>query len=137
MEQQIIIEQPKKKPSTGMQLTSLILGVIGFGLAFGLYMGAIFRTVFNAIAMQSSDGAYVTGGVAGVVFCCVICLLCLVALILGVVGLVKSIRRPTRTVKGIIFSALGIDFAITGVVFAILSGVLTTVFDAILPLVLG
>ena len=135
--EQIIIEQPKQKPSTGVQLTALILGVVGFALSFGLYMGAIFRTVFTAVSMEYGEGgAYISGGIAGIMFCCLICALCLVAFILGVVGLVKSIRRETRTVKGIIFSALGLDFAVAGFVFAILSGVMAAITDYILPQVL-
>ena len=131
--EQIIIEQPKQKPSTGIQLTSLILGVVGFALSLGLYIGAIVRTVFNAIATETGEGSYATGGIAGVVFCVVICVLCLVAFILGVVGLVKSIRKPTRTVKGIILSALGLDFAVAGIVFAIISGVVATIMNTLLP----
>lgn len=133
MEQVIIVEQPKQKPSVGVQVAALILGVVGFALSFGLYFGAIFRVIFNIVAQETGNGSYVSGGIAGVVFGCLICLICFIALILGIVGLVKSIKRATRTVKGIILSALGIDFAAAGFAFVFISGVLSTVLNAVLP----
>lgn len=133
--EQIIIEQPQQKPSVGVQLTALILGLVGFCMAFALYFGAIFRTVFNFVALEQGNGGYISGGIAGIVLCCSICVVCLIALILGVVGLVKSIRRPTRTVKGIILSALGLDFAVTGIVFAIISGLFSAIFNAVMQFV--
>lgn len=132
MEQIIIVEQQKQKPKTGVQVASFVLGLIGFFMSFALYMGAIFYTVLNAIAIDSGNGQ-LSGGLAGVVFGGVICIICLTAFILGVVGLVKSIKKATRTVKGIIFSALGIDFAVAGCVFAFLSGAVATVINAVLP----
>ena len=45
----------------------------------------------------------------------------------------KSIRRATRTVKGIILSAIGLQFSIAGIVFAIVSGALSAILGSLLP----
>lgn len=131
----IVIEQPtQKNPSTGLQVAALIIGIVGFVLSFVLYFSSIFRVAISAAAMEfgNSEIAQISG-FGTVVLVCIVCIACLIGLILGVVGLVKSIRRPTRTVKGIVLSAIGLNFSIAGFVFAIVSGVLSSVFGMLLP----
>lgn len=113
--QQSIVIEPAKKP-IGLQVAALVLGIIGLGLAFMTYFATIFSNIGIAVAVDqhgATQGANIASGIIiGVdIF---LALFCLVGAILGIVGLVKSIRRPTRTVKGIVLSAIGLNCAIAG-----------------------
>ncbi len=113
-QQPIIIEpeNPKKKP-VGLQITALVLGIVGLALAFLAYFGTILTNVGVAVASEqygNVPGVAITSGVI-ILVDVLIALLCLAGLILGIVGLVKSIRRATRTVKGIVMSAIGLTLS--------------------------
>ena len=99
-----------KKP-LGLPVASLIIGAGGTGISTVLLMLAAMKFVGaaagSAVFGATSLGA---GGTVMIVISIVLMLLSIVGAILGVVGLVKSIRRASRSVKGIILSALGVDF---------------------------
>lgn len=116
-QQPIIIEPetPQKKP-VGLQITALVLGIVGMALAFLAYFGTIFGNVGIAVANGQYGNVHGVAVASGVVIIAdiLIAILCLVGLILGIVGLVKSIRRATRTVKGIVMSAIGLTLSEAG-----------------------
>ena len=130
-QQPIIIEpeKPAKKP-VGLQLTALIIGIVGMALAYLAYFGTIFSNIGVAVASEHY-GNVQGGSIASLVLVAVdalIAILCLVGLILGIAGLVKSIRRATRTVKGIVMSAIGLSLSEVGLVFMIIGMVMSGVF---------
>ena len=131
-QQPIIIEQAPVKPQKpiGLQVTALVLGIIGFVLAFPAYFGTILSNVGLGIAAGQYDTAQGFGVASGVILIVdlVIAIFCLIALILGVVGLIKSICRATRTVKGIVMSAIGITLSEGGLVLMIVGMVIGGVF---------
>ncbi len=113
--QQPIVIEPEKKP-IGLQVAALVFGIIGLGLAFMAYFATIFSNIGVAIAVDQHGATQGAGIASGIIIGVDIflALFCLVGLILGIVGLVKSIRRATRTVKGIVLSAIGLNCAIAG-----------------------
>ena len=135
-QQPIIIEQApvKTKKPIGLQVTALILGIIGFVLAFPAYFGTIFSNIGAVIAASeygNAQGFVVASGII-VIADVVIAIICLIGLILGIVGLIRSIRRATRTVKGIVLSALGITFAEAGLALMIVGMVIGGVFRVLI-----
>ena len=129
-QQQVIVEPAKEKKPVGLQITALVIGIVGFALAFVSYFGAIFSNV--GIAIAASEYGYTSGvstasGIA-IIANIVIGLLCLVGLILGVVGLVKSIRRATRTVGGIVMSGIGIMLSESGFILTVIGMIIGGVF---------
>ena len=135
-QQPIIIEQAPeqvKKP-IGLQVTALVLGIIGLALAFVAYFGTIFSNIGVAIAASeygSTQGVAVASGIT-VIADIVIAIICLVGLILGVAGRIKSIRRATRTIKGIVMSALGITFGEAGLALMIVGMVISGIFRVLI-----
>ena len=122
-------EKPAKKP-VGLQIAALIIGIVGLVLAYLAYFFTIFSNVGVAVASEhygNVQGVAIASGVI-IVVDALIAILCLVGLILGVVGLVKSIRRATRTVKGIVMSAIAITLSEAGLVFMIIGMILSGVF---------
>jgi len=111
-----VIEQPVRTPaSVKLQATALVLGIVGCALSCVGYFFSLFNGVmrveyayYNGTTAGSSVGIIL--GIIGLV-------LGIAALILGIVGLVRSIRRETRTVKGIILSAIGLNCALVAIAF--------------------
>lgn len=134
--QVIIIDPvPTKKP-IGMQIAALILGIAGMVLSYFAYWGT-FAGNAVAIGLFSTNNHAQGSGVATAAVLIVdllIALFCLAGMILGILGLIKSIRRATRTVKGIVFSAVGLSLAEGGLVLMIVgmvfSGVLRLLLDS-------
>ena len=115
-QQPIVVEPVKEKKPIGLQIAALVFGIVGLVFAFFAYFITIFSNIGIAIAADQGANINGVGIAAGVIIAvdALLAILCLVGLILGIVGLVKSIRRPTRTVKGIIFSAIGLNCAGAG-----------------------
>ncbi len=119
--QQVIVEPVKAKKTVGLQTAALVFGIIGMVFAFCAYFYSIFSNVAVAVAAENygvSEGLTAASGV-GLVIEVVIALFCLVGVILGIVGLVKSILRSTRTVRGIVMSAIGLNLAGAGLALSI------------------
>ena len=66
-----------------------------------------------------------------IVLALILIIICVIAIITGAVGLVRSIRRP-RTVKGIVFSAVGLCMGIGGLVFSFIGLFITGFFSIIM-----
>ena len=116
---QPVVVEPEKK-STGLQVTALVLGIIGLILSVILFVGLFANTMIAGIDHITEDGSYAMAGPGVVAVSCVlVAIVCIVGLILGVVGLIRSISRPTRTVKGIVLSAIGLCLSIGGLVFVL------------------
>lgn len=123
MEQYQTMEQIERKPvSTKLQLAALILGIIGLVSAIIHYCVSIYSSSLlfydSMTDAITSEGQMFKiqvdpNGTAMLIFGVVVFLVCLIAAVLGIVGLVRSIRRP-RTVKGIVFSAVGLSAGIGG-----------------------
>ncbi len=127
--QQPVVIEPEKKP-IGLQIAALVFGIIGLGLGFMAYFATIFSNIGVAIAVDqhgATQGAGIaTGIIIGVdIF---LAIFCLVAAILGVIGLVRSIRRPTRTVKGIVLSAIGLNCAMVGFALMVIGAFIGGIF---------
>ena len=119
MEQYQTMEQIERKPvPVKLQLAALILGIIGLVSAIIHYCVSILNSVILIADATMKDGQSfeITASPNGtfmLVFGIIVFLVCLIAAVLGIVGLVRSIRRP-RTVKGIVFSAVGLSAGIGG-----------------------
>ena len=108
---------PQEPPRPTQPLLGMILGIISFVMAL---------IAFLAVIITSASGR----GVGAVILLLVIPALGLAveSLILSITGMKRSIRTGGRKyVKGIVFSAVGITFAATALVFVTL-----TVFFGIL-----
>ena len=132
----VIVEQPERQPaSTGLQVAAMVLGLIGAVMGFVCYMIMIMNQVRNGISAGLSDSdfhAISMAGNTGVIVTVVItAVLCAAAIILGAIGIARSIRRP-RTVKGIVFSAVGLSAGIVGVSFALISLYVNGIFSAVM-----
>ena len=111
MEQnQYPVEQNEYEPvPVGLQVCALILGVAGFAMALITFLATPFGSIQPfAEALQMG---YAMPDIS--TFTIIAAVLSAIALILGIVGLVRSIRRP-RTVKGIVFSAIGLNCGFSG-----------------------
>lgn len=129
-QQQVIVEPAKEKKPIGLQIAALVFGIVGLALSFISYFGTIFSNVGMAIAADQNgytQGISVVSGIS-IAVNIVIALLCLVGLILGVVGLIRSIRRPTRTIPGIVMSALGLNLAGGGFALTVVGTIIGGVF---------
>ena len=120
--QVIVIEPESKKKPIGMQIAALIMGIVGFVSAYFAYFGTFIGNIMAVGLLQSNNHVQSSGTVSAIIIVLdiILALFCLAALILGIVGLVRSIRRPTRTVKGIVLSAVGISGAQAGLVLTII-----------------
>ena len=129
-QQQVITEPAKTKKPVGLQVTALVLGIIGIALAFVAYFVSIFSGISAAVVAEQYDNAGAASTVPGIslIASIVIMVLCLIALILAVVGLVKSIRRETRTVGGIVMSAIGLNLSTAGFVLTIVGMFISGLF---------
>lgn len=132
----VITEQPEHQPvSVGLQVAAMVLGLIGAVMGFVCYMIMVMNQVSNGISASISDTEYraiSTAGNTGVIVTVVITsVLCAAAIILGAVGIARSIRRP-RTVKGIVFSAVGLSAGIAGISFALISLYVNGIFSAVM-----
>ena len=120
--QVIVIESETKKKPIGLQVAALVFGIVGYVQAYIVFYVSFFG---NALAVGLTETEYAQGsGIAsGIVFGfdLVLALFCLAGTILGIVGLVRSIRRPTRTVKGIVLSAVGLSLSDGGLVLMIVA----------------
>ncbi len=126
----IIIQDPVKQPaSTGLQAAALVLGIIGFVMSFISYFSALFGNIMRAVSYRG--GSAPAGGIIVIVLAVITMLLCAAAIILGAVGIVRSTRRP-RTVKGIVFSAVGLATGLGGLIFAFISLFVNGIFSAII-----
>lgn len=134
-----VIEQPEREPvSTGLQVAAMVLGIIGVVMGYICYMIMLMNQVNNAVSIGVSEFSDVSASFSGnsIVLAVIVLtfLLSSVAIILGAVGLVRSIRRP-RTVKGIVFSAVGLSCGIAGLIFAFFSvfvnGIFSSIMDAV------
>lgn len=126
----IIIQDPVRKPaSIGLQTAALVIGVIGFVMSFISYISAFFGNIMRAVSYHG--GSVPASGVIVIVLAVITMLLCTAAIILGAVGLVRSTRRP-RTVKGIIFSAVGLAAGVGGLIIAFVSLFINGIFSAII-----
>ena len=129
-QQQVIVEPAQAKKPVGLQIAALVIGIIGFALSFISYFGTIFSNIGIAIAADQygyTQGVSTASGIS-IIANIVIAILCLVALILSIAGLVKSIRRPTRTVGGIVMSGIGLNLAGGGLALTIIGAVIGGVF---------
>ncbi len=129
-QQQVITEPAKAKKPVGLQVTALVLGIIGMALAFVAYFVSIFSGISAAVVAEQYDNAGAASTVPGIslIASIVIMVLCLIALILAVVGLVKSIRRETRTVGGIVMSAIGLNLSAAGFALTIVGMFISGLF---------
>lgn len=132
----VIVEQPEQQPaSAGLQVAAMVLGLIGAVMGFVCYMIMIMNQVRNGISAGLSDGEFHAISMAGntgvIVTVVITAVLCAAAIILGAIGIARSIRRP-RTVKGIVFSAVGLSAGIVGVSFALISLYVNGIFSAVM-----
>lgn len=126
----VIIQEPERQTrSVGLQITALTFGIIGFVMSFISYFSAIFGNIVRAVAYENGRAA---SGALLFTLAVITMILCVVAIILGAIGLARSIRRP-KTVKGIVFSAVGLATGAGGLIFAFISlfvnGIFTAVFN--------
>ena len=129
-QQQVIVEPAQAKKPVGLQIAALVIGIIGFALSFISYFGTIFSNIGIAVAADQygyTQGVSAASGIS-IIANIVIAILCLVALILSIAGLVKSIRRPTRTVGGIVMSGIGLNLAGGGLALTIIGMIIGGVF---------
>ena len=124
--------EPVAPKKSNIHVAALVLGIIGFVLAYITYMGVIFGNI-AAIQMMEAQQSQQVGVLSGVMAGAdaLILVLCIVALILGIMGLVRSIHRATRTVKGIVMSAISINLSVAGVIMMIIGIFLTVMFHFI------
>ena len=130
-QQQVIVEPAPAKKPIGLQVTALILGIVGMALAFVAYFVTIFSNIGAAAPADGYPFTQNAAAVSGVslIASIVIMVLCLVALILSIAGLVKSIRRATRTVGGIIMSAIALNLSGAGFALSIVGMVIGGLFS--------
>ena len=134
--QVIIIDPEQQKKPLGMQIAALVFGIIGLALSYFAYWGTFAGNIAAAALSSSSSHAQGSGVATAVVVALdlLIALFCLAGMILGILGLIKSIRRATRTVKGIVFSSIGLSLSETGFVLMIVgmvfSGALRLLLDS-------
>lgn len=125
-----IIQKPEQQvPSVGLQIAALTFGIIGFVMSFISYFSALFGNIMRAVSYRG--GSAPAGGIIVIVLAVITMLLCAAAIILGAVGIVRSIRRP-RTVKGIVFSAVGLATGVGGLIFAFISLFVNGIFSAVI-----
>ena len=123
---QPVVVEPEKK-STGLQVTALVLGIIGLISSIILFFGMFANIMIAGIDYASGDGSYAMAGPGVVAVSCVlVAIVCIVGIILGVVGLIRSISRP-RTVKGIVLSAIGLCLSIAGCIFVLYAFFVTAI----------
>ncbi len=116
-----------KKP-LGLPVASLITGAVATGVSTILFMLAMMRFVGVAAASSVYGATSLgSGGTVMIVISVAVMLLAIVGAVLGLIGLVKSIRRESRSVKGIILSALGVDCSAGSVILCIVTIVITAV----------
>ena len=120
------MEQLQKKPRwTSLPLLSMIFGIAGLLIACALCAFATLRVYGYAInaAIFDMPPGFLYDPAEIVLFAALVlvCLLADLATAFGIIGLVKSIRRSTRSKKGIVLSAIGIVAATCAGLFAILT----------------
>lgn len=127
LNQQPVAAEPAKKP-LGLPIASLIIGAVATGISAVLFMLAVMKFVGVAAASAVYGATSLgMGGTVVIVISVAVMLLSIVGAVLGLIGLVKSIHRETRSVKGIILSALGVDFTVGSVILCIVTIVFTAV----------
>ena len=123
--EQMQVVTTEKPP--GLPVASLIIGVAAMSISMVLFMLAVMKFIGVAAASAVYGATSLDAvGTVMIVLSVVLMLLAIVGTVLGLIGLVRSIRRATRTVKGIILSALGIDCSIGSVVLCIVTLVFTS-----------
>lgn len=125
-----ITEQPARQPvPVRLQAAALTLGIVGFVLSLITYFLALFGNIWRAANYQY-DVTSAFGPILIVLIVLAI-LLGAAAVVLGVLGLIRSIRRATRSVKGIVFSAVGLCLGIGALTFAFICFFITWIFSVI------
>ena len=125
-----VTEQPARQPVPIRLLgAALTLGIVGFVLSLITYFLALFGNIWRAANYQY-EGMPVYGPVL-IVLIVLAMLLGAAAVVLGVLGLIRSIRRATRSVKGIVFSAVGLCLGIGALTFALICIFITWIFSVI------
>jgi hypothetical protein len=123
-----VIEQPAQTPApVKLQAAALALGIVSLAAGLIGYFVSLFGSILRVEHVYRTGSA--AGGVVGIVLGVIALILGIAALVLGIVGLIRSIRRETRTVKGIIFSAVGLNCSLVAIVFGFLSIFITGVIS--------
>ena len=123
----VITEQPA--PIT-LQISALVLGIVGFLFSFLSYFVTIFGNIVWIAGRSSSMEMPAVGGIVFAIIA-VTMLLCIAAIVLGTIGLIRSIRRP-RSVKGIVLSAIGLGLGLGGLIFSFVCLFITGIFSFII-----
>ena len=121
-QQPIVAEPVKEKKKIGLQIAALVIGIIGLALAFLAYFGTIFSNIGVAVAADHYGNVQGISIASGIILGAdiLLAILCLIGSILGIVGLVRSIRRETRTVGGIVMSAVGLNLSTGGLILMLI-----------------
>lgn len=126
----IVIDPPARQaaPIT-LQITALVFGIVSFVLSLIDYFVVFFGNIMLTVAR--STGSSAGNGAAMIVLTVIVLLLSIVGIILSSIGLVRSIRPP-RTVKGIVFSAVGLSLNVGGLIFALICLFINGLFSILL-----